>query len=211
MALCAKQKLLNLEKFGKNIMQTPQQQPQEHVIAGVWVRLLAVLYDGMLLLAMLFLVSVVLVSVGTVLFGEVGSQANQAQKLPTWYQNWILSPSFVLTLVGFYGIFWRKTGQTLGMQTWRLQVVTSSGTLLTWRQSAIRIVCACIVPAVCALLGGLIHKSYNGMAFSGIFGFLLNYLFCLVHPKGLAVHDWLSNTVTVRIPRRNHQGIFAKK
>lgn len=183
--------------------------PEDTIIAGVWVRLAAVLYDGMLLLAMLFLVGTILAVLGTIFFGQVGSNASEAKELPKWYRYLVLSPSFVVTLVGFYGVFWRKTGQTLGMQTWRLQVITSDGGLLGWGRSAVRILCACIIPAVCAVIGGLIHRSYNGMAFSGVFGFLLNYLFCFVHPKGLAVHDLLSNSVTMRIPRRQHQGLFS--
>lgn len=180
----------------------------DNQVAGAWVRLLAVLYDGMLVLALLFLVSVVLVAVGTLSFGQVGTQATDAVQLPLWYQNAILSPSFVLTLYGFYGIFWRKSGQTLGMQTWRLKTITSDGKLLNWGQSFVRIVCACLVPMVCAVLGLILYNNYNGVAFSGCFGFVLNYLFCYVHPKGLAIHDWLSNTTTIRIAKYHHKGVF---
>ena len=49
--------------------------------------------------------------------------------------------------------FWRKSGQTLGMQTWRLKTVNDQGGLLTWRQSFVRIISACLLPALCALLG----------------------------------------------------------
>lgn len=187
----------------------PSLQQGDNAVAGVGVRLAGVLYDGMLVLAMLFLVSVILVAIGTTAFGVVGTASSDAKELPKWYQNFVLSPSFVLTLVGFYGLFWRKTGQTLGMQTWRLKTIASDGKLLTWGQSFVRIFCACIVPMVCAFVGYLLYGSYNGSAFSGVLGFFLNYLFCLVHPKGLAVHDLLSNTVTIRIPKHQHQGIFS--
>lgn len=168
-------------------------------VAGCVVRLLGVLYDGMLVLALLFLVSVVLVSLGTVWFGTVGHSAAEAKQLPAWYRTFVLSPSFVLTLIGFYGVFWHKSGQTLGMQTWRLKVVRRDGALLSFGQSAWRILCACLVPCIAAVVGAALYRSYNGMVFSAIFGFLLNYLCCCIHPAGLALHDWLSNTVTVRI------------
>lgn len=181
----------------------------DNAIAGVGVRLLAVLYDGMLVLSLLFLVSLVLVSAGTVLFGISGTEASHAKELPVWYQNAVLSPSFVLTLIGFYGLFWRKSGQTLGMQTWRLQTLTNEGKLLTWGQSVVRIICACLAPMVCAMVGFLLYGERLAVLLSGIVGFVLNYLFCYAHPKGLSVHDWLSNTMTIRIPKAQHVGLFA--
>ncbi|MFO1383155.1 MAG: hypothetical protein U1E92_06740 [Moraxella osloensis] len=36
--------------------------------------------------------------------------------LPLWYRNAVQIPAFVIILVGFCGVFWRKAGQTLGMQ-----------------------------------------------------------------------------------------------
>ncbi|MDO5651161.1 MAG: RDD family protein [Moraxella sp.] len=177
------------------------------VIAGAGTRLMAVLYDGMLVLAMLFLVSLVLISIGTLAFGEVGTTATQAKELPTWYTNVVLTPSFVLTLVGFYGLFWRKSGQTLGMQTWRLKTVASNGKLLTWQQSTIRILCACIVPVVCGALGYVMYGN-KGLSASLVSGFVLNYLFCLVNRRGLAVHDLLSNTLTIKIPKTIHDTLW---
>ncbi len=178
-------------------------------VASAPLRLIAIVYDGMLLLALLFLVSVVLVSVGTYAFGVIGSSAADAKVLPVWYQNAVLSPSFVLTIVWFYGVFWRKSGQTLGMQTWRLKTITSDGKLLTWWQSFVRILCACIVPMVCAAVGYLLYKERKAAMISAFFGFLLNYLFCYVNARGLAVQDLLSNTLTVRVAKFHHQGIFA--
>lgn len=126
-------------------------------IAKPFVRLAAIVYDGMLILAMLFLVGAVLSVVGTLLLLDVGSASQHAQKLPVWYQNGVMTPAFLLTLVGFYGLFWRKSGQTLGMQTWRLKTVDAQGHLLTWRQSFWRIVCACLLPLLCATIGGVLH------------------------------------------------------
>ena len=92
-----------------------QQDPNEApTIAKPMVRVVAILYDGMLILALLFLVGTILTVVGTLLTMETGTESSQAQSLPVWYQNAIMTPSFVLTLVAFYGIFWRRGGQTLG-------------------------------------------------------------------------------------------------
>lgn len=182
-------------------------QNEGSTIAGAGIRLLAVVYDGMLVLAMLFLVALIFISLGTVAFGEVGTSAMDAQDLPDWYKNLVLTPSFVLTLIGFYGLFWGKSGQTLGMQTLRLKTINSEGKLLTWSQSVVRILCACVVPFVCGGVGYLLYARV-GFVISLIFGFMLNYLFCMINRRGLAVHDWLSNTLTLRVPKTIHNTLW---
>ena len=100
---------------------------EEPTIAKPTTRLAAIVYDGMLILALLFLVGTVLTVIGTLLTMQTGTESAQARSLPVWYQNIVMTPSFILTLVGFYGLFWRRGGQTLGMQTWRLKTVNDSG------------------------------------------------------------------------------------
>lgn len=182
--------------------------PSQPTVAKPMVRLVAIIYDGMLILAMLFLVGSILAVLGTVLFLEIGTSSQEAQTLPDWYKNAIMTPSFVLTLVGFYGIFWRKSGQTLGMQTWRLKTVNHQGRLLTWRQSFVRIISACLLPALCALLGVLLHGSKLAILVATVLGFLFNFLFCLFNRQGLAVHDMLSNTITLKVPKIAHQTLW---
>lgn len=185
--------------------------PEENtVIASPMVRLFAIVYDGMLILASLFLVGTVLSVIGTLMFMDVGTTSQEAQKLPTWYQNGVMSPAFVMTLVGFYGVFWRKSGQTLGMQTWRLKTVAIDGKLLTWGQSFRRILSACLLPILCAIVGGVLYGSRLSLLISALVGFLFNYLFCWVNVRGLAVHDILSNSLTLKIPKYQHQSIFSK-
>lgn len=179
------------------------------VIASPITRLMTMLYDGMLILAMLFLMGTVLSVVGTLLFVDVGTNVTDAKELPTWYQNGVMTPAFVLTLVGFYGVFWRKSGQTLGMQTWRLKTVTNDGQLLTWRNSFQRIISACLLPLLCALVGALVNGSRLAVLMSAFFGLVFNYVFCWFNRRGLAAHDILSNTMTLKVPKFEHEGIFA--
>lgn len=189
----------------KPIQVDPDELP---VIAKPLVRVTALLYDGMLILAMLFLVGTIGAVVGTLLFMEVGTDSAHAQRLPTWYQNGVMTPLFVLTLIGFYGLFWRKSGQTLGMQTWRLKTVDSSGHLLTWAQSTRRIISACLLPMLCATIGGVLHGSRLAVLMSAMLGFLFNYLFCAFNTRGLAVHDMLSNTITLKVPKIQHESLW---
>ena len=96
--------------------------PSQPTVAKPMVRLVAIIYDGMLILAMLFFGWI---DIGGFGYGAIFWRLEQVLKRPKLYQigikNAIMTPSFVLTLVGFYGIFLRKSGQTLGMQTWRLK------------------------------------------------------------------------------------------
>lgn len=188
---------------------TMQQIPDEEpTIAQPTTRVVAILYDGMLILALLFLVGTTLTVIGTLMTMETGTQSSQAQSLPTWYQNVIMTPAFILTLVGFYGIFWRRGGQTLGMQTWRLKTVNNSGHLLTWGQSFKRILAACLMPLLFGIIGSLIGESRALLLTSAILGLIFNYVFCLFNPRGLAVQDMISNTITLKMPKVAQEGLW---
>ncbi|WP_201554858.1 RDD family protein [Psychrobacter sp. 72-O-c] len=182
---------------------------EEPTIAKPMERVVAIVYDGMLILALLFLVGTVLTVIGTLLTMQAGTQSAEAQSLPTWYQNFIMTPSFVLTLVGFYGLFWRRGGQTLGMQTWRLKTVNNAGHLLTWGQSFKRILAACLIPLLCGIIGSLIEGSRAVLLASIFLGWIFNYVFCLFNRRGLAVQDMLSNTITLKMPKVQHEGLWS--
>ena len=186
----------------------------EPEIAKPSTRVIAIIYDGMLILALLFLVGTVLTVIGTLMTMDTGITSDQAQALPRWYQNLVMTPAFILTLIGFYGLFWRRAGQTLGMQTWRLKTVDSNGQLLNWSKTIKRILAACVIPVLCGLIGYAFHGSRSAMLFSALFGLIFNYLFCLFNRGGLAVHDMLSGTVTLKMPKIHHEGLiksFKKK
>lgn len=181
---------------------------EEPTIAKPTIRVVAIVYDGMLILALLFLVGTILTVIGTLMTMQTGTDSAQAQSLPTWYQNAIMTPSFVLTLVAFYGLFWRRGGQTLGMQTWRLKTVNNAGHLLTWGQSFKRILAACLMPLLFGIIASLIDGSRAALLASAFLGLVFNYAFCLFNRRGLAVQDMLSNTITLKMPKVAHEGLW---
>ncbi len=189
---------------------SPQQgaEVEAPTIAKPTERIIAIVYDGMLILALLFLVGTVLTVIGTLLTMQAGTDSTQAQSLPNWYQNFIMTPSFVLTLVGFYGLFWRRGGQTLGMQTWRLKTVNNSGHLLSWGQSFKRILAACLMPLLFGIIGSLVGGSRAVILTSAFLGVVFNYVFCAFNRRGLAVQDMLSNTITLKMPKQQHEGLW---
>ncbi len=92
----------------------------------------------------------------------------------------------VLTAVLFFGWFWLKNGQTLGMQAWRIKLVGFDGAPPSVRQIIIRCLAATL-SAACLGLG---------------------YLWCLFDRNGRYWHDYLSRTELVLVPRKekSHDG-----
>jgi uncharacterized RDD family membrane protein YckC len=86
----------------------------------------------------------------------------------------------IATVILFYCWFWVNNGQTLGMQAWRIKLVTFSGGPPGIRASVIR------------CLGALLSAACLG----------LGYLWCLVDRRGRYWHDYLSQTELILLPKR---------
>jgi uncharacterized RDD family membrane protein YckC len=96
--------------------------------AGLARRLAAIVYDGLLLFAVLYLATL------PVLFINRGEPVSSGNVL---YQLYLLSVAFL-----FYGWFWTHGGQTLGMRAWRIRVEATNGQAIGWRQALVRFACA---------------------------------------------------------------------
>ncbi len=123
--------------------------PQTHVniLTGRYSRfkhflriMAAVLYDGLLLLAVLFLATAIALP-----FNK-GQAFSSEQFL---YPLWLLSVSFV-----FYGWFWTHGGQTLGLRSWKLTLQSLNKPRVTWFQAFIRFMAA-LLSWACLGLGFL--------------------------------------------------------
>ena len=99
-------------------------------IPGVplWRRLAAALYDGMIVLALWF--------IGTALVMPL-SRTAVAPEHPLAeliYRVYLLAIGYA-----FFAGFWVRDGQTLGMLAWRLKLIRSdNGRSVTWKQALIR-------------------------------------------------------------------------
>jgi uncharacterized RDD family membrane protein YckC len=139
--------------------------------AGLLRRLGAMLYDGLLLLAVLM--------VATALFLPLtGGEAVDPARNPVL--EWVYRAVLLLLIVGFFGFFWTRRGQTLGMASWRLRVEREDGGLLTWTDTLRR------------LGWGLLSLLPCGLGF----------VWVLVDPQQRAWHDRLSGTRVVVLPKR---------
>jgi uncharacterized RDD family membrane protein YckC len=93
-------------------------------------RLAAIFYDILLLFALLFFASMIVV----VPFG-----ITMDHPLHSLYVVYIYVVSFI-----FFGWFWTHGGQTLGMRAWRVRVQRHDGRSLTWRHALVRFLAAVI-------------------------------------------------------------------
>ncbi|MBO9482440.1 MULTISPECIES: RDD family protein [Gammaproteobacteria] len=112
--------------------------------APVWRRAAAMLYDSLLILALLFMAGFINLFIQIQIFG------NEQLKTMTEEGYQLGGPFFYAALLviiyGFFGFFWTRSGQTLGMQAWRIKVVSSNNHLISPWQSVIRFLIA--IPAL---------------------------------------------------------------
>jgi uncharacterized RDD family membrane protein YckC len=103
--------------------------------AGVLRRFGAMVYDTLLILALLFIVTALFLPFTrgeAITPGESGA-------LERVYQAALL-----LAIVLFFCVFWTRKGQTVGMLAWRLRVERNDGKFLTWRDALLRLAGACV-------------------------------------------------------------------
>lgn len=96
--------------------------------AGLPRRLGAILYDTLLLLALLFIATALVLPL-------TGGQA-VAPGNPL-YASYLFLVSFF-----FFAWFWTHGGQTLGMRAWRIRVQQRNGAPITWTQALLRFMTA---------------------------------------------------------------------
>lgn len=139
-----------------------------YVHTGLFRRLFAIAYDCFLLIAIMFIVS------------GIATALNQGKAVESGDP---LYPILVITIFAlsyfYFAWFWIHGGQTLGMKTWRIRVISTEGNAISWKVAAIR---------------------YFGAIISwGLF--TLGFLWSLVDKEKQCWHDMLSKTVLVDLRR----------
>jgi len=133
------------------------------------------LYDTLLVLPLIMLS--VAISLG--LYGALLKLTGGLQDTLSLNPYLVRAIAF-LTCIGFFSAFWLKSGQTLGMQAWRIKLVRSSdGETATPGQALLR----------CG--GALLSAACLG----------LGYLWCLVDRNRRCWHDYLSGTQLILLPK----------
>lgn len=138
--------------------------------AGVLRRLGAMFYDFLSLLAVMMVITAVLLPL-------TGGEAITSDRFGAWeyaYRALLLG-----ILIAFFGVFWTRRGQTLGMVAWRLRLEREDGSLLSWGDVLKRLAAAA-VSLILALAG---------------------YLWIWVDRDGLAWPDRWTRTRVVVLPK----------
>ena len=84
----------------------------------------AILYDFFLLITVLFIASFLVV---------IPTGVAPEDRFFFLFQAYIFLVAFF-----FFAWFWTRGGQTLGMRTWKMKLVTEDGSKLTWGKALIR-------------------------------------------------------------------------
>jgi uncharacterized RDD family membrane protein YckC len=98
--------------------------------AGFGRRLAALVYDALLLAALLMMFTA-----GALLF------THGAAIVPATAGAWVYvyRAGLVFVIAGYYVLNWLRSGQTLGMRAWHLRAVTESGQPLTLKSALLRL------------------------------------------------------------------------
>ena len=139
---------------------------KEYQSAGLFRRLAAILYDSLLIIAMWLITTLMLVAFindGTALQGPL-------------FQFGLYFEACL-----FYSYFWRLRGQTLGMQAWKIKLVSPSLQTLSWQECFAR------------LFFALVSVSMLGLGF----------IWMLFDPDRLTWHDRASGTRVVLLRKED--------
>ena len=129
------------QKRSKDNNETLQNRYQGCPRASFFRRLGAYIYDlfaiaAVLMVAGIFAILVVILGNKIGLIGLEGYQDVAAYLA----QSTLFALYLALVMVGFYGYFWTKAGQTLGMKAWRLKLVSNDNLIISYKNAFIRFI-----------------------------------------------------------------------
>ncbi|GAB5452037.1 MAG: RDD family protein [Halioglobus sp.] len=129
---------------------------------------------------MLYDLLLVVAVVGVVNAAALGIQVKLLDSADHALNPHLAQALIVTSVYGFFILFWIKSGQTLGMQAWRIKLVTFEGEPPNLRHALVRCLAATL-SAACLGLG---------------------YLWCLFDSRGRYWHDYLSATELILLPKK---------
>lgn len=148
---------------------SPSSTPQQAIPAALPYRLLAIVYDLLPLAALWMATSAVMLL--------LRGGARVTPNTPAAYLEFAL---LLGVTFAYFGLSWRRGGQTLGMRAWRLRLLRADGSAPPpWSALAVRYL---IAPVSLAAAG-------------------LGFLWSFIDSQRRTWHDLISGTVLVRMPK----------
>lgn len=142
--------------------------------AALWRRLAAIIYDSVIVIAIWIVVGFVVLSAFGIDQAQV-VQNEQVQMDPLYRMT--LFAAMLLSAYLFFAWFWTHSGQTLGMQAWKLRVQNTDTSAISYKQSLIRCVLA---PCSFFLMGA-------------------GYFYLFFNPERQTFHDKMSQSIVTKI------------
>jgi len=151
-------------------MKTTFEPAIEFASPGLFRIFASMVYDSLLLAAISIAYGALVVGISVAVMGqpEAGHRVEWAAPAKL-----LITLGWLLGLMFFYIYFWQKFGQTLGMKTWRIQLVDAKTHQLISRSQAYK-------------------RSCTALFSLGIFG--VGYWLSLAHPQRRLLHDLTSGT-----------------
>jgi uncharacterized RDD family membrane protein YckC len=154
--------------------------------------LAGVLYEAMLLTAVLFVVNFLMLP----LISPASALVAHSLTVPDLPTRVILfCAMFAITAVYFVWC-WTSGRRTLPMKTWRMRLVDRDGAPLNYQTAFIRYLAAWIGPGL-ALVTYIVAKPY-GLGGVALVPLALNYLAAFVDPEKRFLHDRIAGTRIVQ-------------
>ncbi|GAB2197969.1 RDD family protein [Sessilibacter sp. MAH4] len=141
--------------------------------APLWRKFTALIYDWLVLAAVCMGYGALVLFIQVNAFGKTFGEGEKGDFGTLGFLG------LVLLIFAFYCFFWRRGGQTLGMRAWRLQIIANDGKKPSFL--------SCVIRGIIAPIG------------LGVF--LLGYLWQLIDKDNQTLHDKLSRTRIVLLPK----------
>lgn len=152
---------------------------------GILRRFAAMVYDGILLFAVLFFAALIVV---------LPFEITHEHDLYFVFVIYIYIVAFL-----FLAWPWTRAGQTLGMKAWHIQLLENDGNLLSWNSALRRFISILVFWIPAAIIYYLSPHHFQKYSLLTLIPLVTDYLSCMIDRDKRALHDIMSRTrLTIR-------------
>lgn len=144
--------------------------------AGLLRRLAALVYDTLVLAGISLVYGMIGFALKEIIFGATPDGV-RPKGGPLLFLGWMA------ILIGFYIYFWYRGGQTVGMRAWRLRIVAANANSDKHKPTILNLLIRC------------------GAAIMSFVFLGLGYFWCLIDKNNETLHDKVSKTRIVILPK----------